>query len=183
MSAELATVSFRTESGVAEGESWTVVDSTVLSNTVPWRTFRWYKGQRDRRLRSVLHRRGAGARCWPRSCKLTIRPIPEFRRPTGTTARKTPWRSSPRYGKTAAGPSPLRLTCLIRLPPRRCSMSPRSSSARSPSWSTTRPVAGRYLRAVRNRSPGRSLQPATAAGGLSPGPGSGADGFGSPGHL
>ena len=46
MSAELATVSFRTESGVAEDESWTVVDSTVLSNTVPWRTFRWYKGQR-----------------------------------------------------------------------------------------------------------------------------------------
>jgi hypothetical protein len=39
-------VSFRTESGVAEGESWTVVDSAVLSNTVPWRTFRWYKGQR-----------------------------------------------------------------------------------------------------------------------------------------
>ena len=46
MSAELATVSFRTESGVAEGESWTVVDSGVLSKTVPWRTFRWYKGQR-----------------------------------------------------------------------------------------------------------------------------------------
>jgi hypothetical protein len=46
MSAELATVSFRTESGVAEDESWTVVDCTVLSNTVPWRTFRWYKGQR-----------------------------------------------------------------------------------------------------------------------------------------
>src|SRR6266702_3261485 len=46
MSAELATVSFRTESGVAEGESWTVVDGGVLSNTVPWRTFRWYKGQR-----------------------------------------------------------------------------------------------------------------------------------------
>jgi len=46
MSAELATVSFRTESGVAEGESWTVVDSTALSNTAPWRTFRWYKGQR-----------------------------------------------------------------------------------------------------------------------------------------
>ena len=46
MSAELATVSFRTESGVAEDESWTVVDSAVLSSTVPWRTFRWYKGQR-----------------------------------------------------------------------------------------------------------------------------------------
>jgi hypothetical protein len=42
----LATVSFRTESGVAEDESWTVVGSTVLSNTVPWMTFRWYKGQR-----------------------------------------------------------------------------------------------------------------------------------------
>jgi hypothetical protein len=46
MSAELATVSFRTESGVTEDQSWTVVDSAVLSNTVPWRTFRWYKGQR-----------------------------------------------------------------------------------------------------------------------------------------
>lgn len=47
MSGELvATVSFRTESGVTEDESWTVVDSAVLSNTVPWRTFRWYKGQR-----------------------------------------------------------------------------------------------------------------------------------------
>lgn len=45
MSAELATVSFRTESGVAEDESWMVVDSAVLSSTVPWRTFRWYKGQ------------------------------------------------------------------------------------------------------------------------------------------
>ncbi|MGH3190933.1 MAG: hypothetical protein ACRDPY_37260 [Streptosporangiaceae bacterium] len=40
MSAESATVSFRTESGVAEDESWTVVDSAELSNTVPWRTFR-----------------------------------------------------------------------------------------------------------------------------------------------
>src|SRR5215472_12190197 len=46
MSVELATVSFRTESGVAEDDSWTVVDSAVLSNTVPWRKFRWYKGQR-----------------------------------------------------------------------------------------------------------------------------------------
>jgi hypothetical protein len=46
MSAELATVSFRTESGVTEDASWTVVDSVVLSKTVPWRTFRWYKGQR-----------------------------------------------------------------------------------------------------------------------------------------
>src|SRR5487761_1130930 len=46
MSAELATVSFRTESGVAEDKSWTVIDSAVLSNTVPWRKFRWYKGQR-----------------------------------------------------------------------------------------------------------------------------------------
>ena len=40
MSAELATVSFWTESGVTEDESWTVVGSAVLSNTVPWRTFR-----------------------------------------------------------------------------------------------------------------------------------------------
>jgi DNA-binding MarR family transcriptional regulator len=46
MSAELATVSLRTEFGVAEAHSWTAVDSTVLSTTVPWRTFRWYKGQR-----------------------------------------------------------------------------------------------------------------------------------------
>jgi hypothetical protein len=46
MSAELATVSFRTASGVAEDQSWTVVDGAVLSSTVPWRTFRWYKGQR-----------------------------------------------------------------------------------------------------------------------------------------
>lgn len=46
MSAELATVSFRTESGVAEDEYWAVVESAQLSNTVPWRTFRWYKGQR-----------------------------------------------------------------------------------------------------------------------------------------
>ncbi len=35
MSAELATVSFLTESGVAENESWTIVDSAKLSNTVP----------------------------------------------------------------------------------------------------------------------------------------------------
>jgi len=41
MSSELATVSFRTASGVAEDGSWTVVDSAVLSNTAPWRTFRW----------------------------------------------------------------------------------------------------------------------------------------------
>jgi Bacterial regulatory helix-turn-helix protein, lysR family len=42
----LATVSFRTESGVADDEVWTLVDSAVLSKTVPWRKFRWYKGQR-----------------------------------------------------------------------------------------------------------------------------------------
>jgi len=46
MPAESATASFRTESGVAEGESWRLVDSAELSNTVPWRTLRWYKGQR-----------------------------------------------------------------------------------------------------------------------------------------
>jgi hypothetical protein len=46
MSAELATVSFRTASGVVEDESWTIADCAVLSNAVPWRTFRWYKGQR-----------------------------------------------------------------------------------------------------------------------------------------
>jgi hypothetical protein len=46
MSVDLATVSFRTESGAVEDEAWTLVDSAVLSNTVPWRTFRWYKGQR-----------------------------------------------------------------------------------------------------------------------------------------
>ena len=45
MSAELATVSFRTESGVAENEPWPVVDSAELSSTVPWRTFRWYEGR------------------------------------------------------------------------------------------------------------------------------------------
>jgi TnsA endonuclease N terminal len=31
---------------VIEDESWTIADSAVLSNAVPWRTFRWYKGQR-----------------------------------------------------------------------------------------------------------------------------------------
>ena len=46
MLAELATVSFRTESGVAEDEYWAVVESAQYLNTVPWRTFRWYKGQR-----------------------------------------------------------------------------------------------------------------------------------------
>jgi hypothetical protein len=35
MSADLATVSFRTESGVAEGGPWLAVDSAVLSNAVP----------------------------------------------------------------------------------------------------------------------------------------------------
>jgi hypothetical protein len=44
--AELATASFRTECGVTEDESWTLVDSAALSGTVPWRTFRWYRGQR-----------------------------------------------------------------------------------------------------------------------------------------
>jgi hypothetical protein len=46
MSAELATVSFRTDSGVTEDEPWTLVGSGALSDTVPWRTFRWYKGQK-----------------------------------------------------------------------------------------------------------------------------------------
>lgn len=46
MSSQLATVSFRTESGVTEDESWPLVDSATLSTTVPWRTFRWYHGQR-----------------------------------------------------------------------------------------------------------------------------------------
>ncbi|HUY49277.1 MAG TPA: TnsA-like heteromeric transposase endonuclease subunit [Streptosporangiaceae bacterium] len=31
---------------MTEDESWTLVDSATLSGTVPWRTFRWYKGQR-----------------------------------------------------------------------------------------------------------------------------------------
>jgi hypothetical protein len=44
MSAKLATVSFRTESAVAEDDPWTLVDGAQLSNTVPWRTLRWYKG-------------------------------------------------------------------------------------------------------------------------------------------
>jgi hypothetical protein len=46
MSAELATVSFRTESGVVEDKPWAGVDSSALSGTVPWRKFRWHKGQR-----------------------------------------------------------------------------------------------------------------------------------------
>jgi hypothetical protein len=46
MSAELATVSFRSESGVTEDKPWSIVSSAVLSSTVPWRKFRWYKGQR-----------------------------------------------------------------------------------------------------------------------------------------
>ena len=46
MSAELATVNFRMGSGATEDEPWTVVDSAVLSKTVPWRTFRGHKGQR-----------------------------------------------------------------------------------------------------------------------------------------
>jgi hypothetical protein len=46
MSAESATVSFRTESGAAKEKPWALVDSTVLSKAVPWRTSRWYKGQR-----------------------------------------------------------------------------------------------------------------------------------------
>jgi hypothetical protein len=40
-------VSFRTKAGVAERKKpWMVAGSTELSNTLPWRTFRWYKGQR-----------------------------------------------------------------------------------------------------------------------------------------
>ena len=46
MLAELATVSFRAESGVTEDEPWSLVDSAALASTVPWRTFRWYKGQK-----------------------------------------------------------------------------------------------------------------------------------------
>jgi len=46
VSAESATVSFRTESGVTENQFWSLVDSGVLAGTVPWRTFRWYHGQR-----------------------------------------------------------------------------------------------------------------------------------------
>ena len=45
MSAELATVSFRTESGINEDRPWADASSAVLSNAVPWRTFRWYNGQ------------------------------------------------------------------------------------------------------------------------------------------
>jgi hypothetical protein len=44
--AELATVSFRTKAGVAENEPWMVAGNAELSNTLPWRTFRWFKGQR-----------------------------------------------------------------------------------------------------------------------------------------
>jgi hypothetical protein len=46
MSAESAMVSFRTESGAAQEKPWALVDGTVLSKVMPWRTFRWYKGQR-----------------------------------------------------------------------------------------------------------------------------------------
>jgi len=46
VSSQLATVSFRTESGVTEDEAWPLVDSAALSSTMPWRTFRWYHGQR-----------------------------------------------------------------------------------------------------------------------------------------
>jgi hypothetical protein len=46
VSAELATASFRTKAGVAENQPWMVIGSAELSNTLPWRTFRWYKGQR-----------------------------------------------------------------------------------------------------------------------------------------
>jgi hypothetical protein len=46
MSAGSATVSFRTRSRVAEDEPWRLADSVVLSNSAPWRTFRWYRGQR-----------------------------------------------------------------------------------------------------------------------------------------
>ena len=46
MSAESARVSFGMESGVTEDQSWSLVDSGVLAGTVPWRTFRWYRGQR-----------------------------------------------------------------------------------------------------------------------------------------
>ena len=67
MSAGLATVSFRTESGVAEDEPWMVVDSAVLSSTVPWRTFRWYKGQRhySGQLLERDHARPRGLRVAP----------------------------------------------------------------------------------------------------------------------
>lgn len=38
---QVATVSFRTESGVTEDEPWKAVSSAVLSSTAPWRKFRW----------------------------------------------------------------------------------------------------------------------------------------------
>jgi hypothetical protein len=46
VSAEFATASFHTKAGVAESEPWMVTGSAELSNTLPWRTFRWYRGQR-----------------------------------------------------------------------------------------------------------------------------------------
>jgi hypothetical protein len=46
VSAEFATASFHTKDGVAENQPWMVIGSAELSNTLPWRTFRWYKGQR-----------------------------------------------------------------------------------------------------------------------------------------
>jgi hypothetical protein len=46
VSAELATVSFRTKARVSKDEPWMDTGSTELAKTLPWRTFRWYKGQR-----------------------------------------------------------------------------------------------------------------------------------------
>jgi hypothetical protein len=46
VSAEFATASFHTKAGVAENQPWMVTGSAELSNTLPWRTFRWYRGQR-----------------------------------------------------------------------------------------------------------------------------------------
>lgn len=45
MSSELATVSFRTPSGVSKDVPWAAAGSARLAGTVPWRTFRWYDGQ------------------------------------------------------------------------------------------------------------------------------------------
>ncbi|MFI9206268.1 hypothetical protein [Streptomyces sp. NPDC053048] len=46
MPVESTAVSFRTRGRTFEDETWTGVGSAVLSAAIPWRTFRWYKGQR-----------------------------------------------------------------------------------------------------------------------------------------
>lgn len=39
-------VSFRIRGRVAEDEPWENADSATLASASPWRTFRWYRGQK-----------------------------------------------------------------------------------------------------------------------------------------